>query len=171
METGETVIAKWEIDKSQIVFLASVVTFVLFFLAAASFTIIFLLEQSTNIVLLIIPILLLLVFFGSLPEFFKSLGAVGSSSEVYLTNQGIYKKNPASEKDYKFIPWTQMSGYDVRYLGSKSLLGKAYPRPNQFFIKSKYEEDNFAVEAFSENTDVLRAYFQENNVPFGFAKA
>ena len=114
---------------------------------------------------------MLLVFIASLPEFFKSLGAVSHSNEVYLTDKGIYRRDLGGKADYRFVPWSQMSGYDVRYLASKSLLGKLYPRPNQFFVKSKYEEDNFTIEAFGEDTDILRAYFQENNVPFGFVKA
>ena len=112
-----------------------------------------------------------MLFLAALPELFKSLRSTPENSEVYLTDKGVYRRNLASKDDYKFIPWGQMSGYDMRYLSSTTLLGKLFIRPTQFILKSKYEEDNFVIDAFGENVDTLRAYLKENSVPFGFLKS
>ncbi len=171
MENNETVFAKWSIDKTQTMFFASAITATFLVLFLASFYFIFLWQRSTNLILLVVPIIFFLLLVAALPEFFKSIGAPIINSEVQVTDKGIYRKDLGSKDDYKFVAWSQMSGYDVSYLASKSLLGQLFPRPNQFFIKSKFEDDNFSVSAYSEETDILRAYFQENNVPFGFVKS
>lgn len=170
MEQNETVLANWDVDGTHVVFVAAIVTFVNFFLFAFSFTVIFILSKSTDIVLLLIPPILGIVFFASIPEFFKSLKSSPESSKIFVTSLGVYKGKGENRENYKFIPWGQMSGYDMRYLASLSPIGKLYIRPTQFFLKSKYEEDSFIVDAFGEDVDVLRAYLKENNVPFGFLK-
>ncbi len=169
MENSETVYARWEVKKDQVLFVAILITIVLFLLFFLSAWVIYFVSQSTNIILLIVPIVLFLFFLGALPELAKSLKSVPEESEVYLTNRGVYRKTLGKE-EHKFIPWGQMDGYDMSYLGSTSPLGKLFTRPTKFFLKSKYEEDNFVIEAFGEDVDIFRAYLKENNVPFGFLK-
>lgn len=170
MENNETVFAKWEISGSQVLFIAILITTTLFLLFAFSFWAVYIFSKSTNVVSLVIPIILLLLFLAALPELFKSLKSVPKDSEVYVTEKGVYRREQEKGDQHQFIPWEQMSGYDMRYLASSSPLGKIFVRPTQFFLKSKYEEDNFVVDAFGEDVDVLRAYLKENNVPFGFLK-
>src|SRR3989344_639194 len=165
MENNETVYERWKVEKDQVIFVAILITAVLFFLFAFSFWGIYIVSKSTNLVFLVIPIILGLLFLAALPELFKSLRSTPENSEVYLTDKGVYRRNLASKDDYKFIPWGQMSGYDMRYLSSTTLLGKLFIRPTQFILKSKYEEDNFVIDAFGENVDTLRAYLKENSVP------
>ena|SRR3989304_9034018 len=169
MEDKETIFAKWEVDRDKVLFVAFIATFVLIFLFAFSFWAIYIYSKSTNIVFLVIPVILFLLSLAAIPELFKSLKAAPQNSEVYVTDKGVYRREPQN-KEYKFIPWGQMNGYDMHYLSSTSPLGRIFIRPTQFVLKSKYEEDNFVVEAFGENVDVLRAYLKENNVPFGFLR-
>lgn len=169
METGETTLAKWEVSKDQVIFVALLISFIIFFFFIFSFWSIYIVSRSTNIVFLVIPILLFFMLVAALPELFKSLKSAPENAEIFLTDKGIYRKGVGQE-EVKFIPWEQLSGYDMSYLASTSPLGRLFIRPTKFFLKSKYEEDNFVVDAFGENVDVLRAYLKENNVPFGFLK-
>lgn len=170
MDANETVYARWIVGRDQVIFIAAASVLVIFSLFAFSLWSIYFVSRSTNLIFLVIPILLLFLLLASVPEFFKSLRSVPENSEVYLTDKGVYRRKLRNKEDYKFIPWEQMSGYDMCYLSSNTLLGKFFVRPTQFFLKSKYEEDNFAIEAFGEDVEVLRAYLKENNVPFGFLK-
>lgn len=169
MDTGETTYAKWEVDKGQVVFVAVLVTVVLFFIFVFSAWSIYIVSKSTNILFLIVPVIFLLLFLSSLPELFKSLQSAPEAGEISVTSLGVYRKISGNQEQ-QFIPWGQMVGYDLRYLSSTTPVGKLFPRPTQFILKSKYEEDNFLVDAFGEDTDTLRAYLKENNVPFGFLK-
>lgn len=169
MDTQETILAKWNVSKDQVIFPAVLVSLIIFFLFGLTSWGIYFVSQSTNVLILIIPIILFFILLAALPEFFKSLKSAPENSEVYLTDKGVYRRDD-SQKDQKFIPWEQMSSYDMSYLGSTTPLGKLFIRPTKFFLKSKYEEDNFIVETFGENVDILRAYLKENNVPFGFLK-
>lgn len=165
----ETVFSKWEISKDQIRFFAFLVFVIISFLFVFSFFEIIIFQKSTDIVLLVIPIILFLVFLAAVPEFIKSLTTVKSSYLVFLTEKGIYKK--ISKNENQFISWEQMTSYDLAYFHSNTPIGKLFPRPTRFFIKSKYSEDSFAVDSLGENSDVLRAYLKEKSVPFGFIKS
>ena len=169
MEDNETVLAKWEVSRDHVLFVAIIVTFVLFFLFAFSFWAIYLFSKSTSIVFLVLPILLFLLFLAALPELFRSLRTAPQDAEIYITDKGVYRRQSQKE-EYQVISWGQMSSYDMRYLATSSPLGKLFIRPTQFILKSKYEVDNFVVDAFGENVDILRSYLQDNNVPFGFLK-
>lgn len=169
MENNETVLAKWEVSRDHVLFVAIIVTFISFSLFAFSFWAIYIFSKSTNLIFLVIPIILLLLFLAALPELFKSLRSAPQNAEVYITDKGVYCRKSQKE-NHQFIPWGQMSSYDIRYLASSSPLGKLFVRPTQFILKSQYEEDSFVVDAFGEDVDTLRAYLKENNIPFGFIK-
>ncbi len=169
MENNETVLAKWEVSRDHVLFVAIIVTITLFCFFAFSFWAVYIFSKSTSIVFLIIPIILLLLFLAALPELFKSFGSAPENAEIYITDKGVYRRRSQKE-EYQFISWAQMSSYDMCYLASTSPLGKLFPRSTQFILKSKYEEDNFVVDAFGEDVDILRTHLKENNVPFGFMK-
>ncbi len=165
---GEKQLATWSVSKNQSSLLASIIFFPILVFFIVSFLWIFIAIKSTNIASLVIPIVLLLLVIATLPEFLKSLKAINESSEVSITERGVYKRNPEKKAEPKFIAWDLMTGYDMKYLQSSGTLGKLFSRPTKFFIKSKYPDDSFWLDAFGEDVDILRAYLKENNVPFGF---
>lgn len=163
---NETVYASWQVTKESSLFPAVLVFGGLILLFLSSFFIIFILQKSTQILLLVIPIILFLLLLAAIPELLKSLRVVSSSYFAYITEKGIYKRS--GEKNYQFIPWGQMTGFDVTYFHSNTPLGKLFPRPIRFLIKSQYSEDSFAIDAFGVEVDTVQAYLKENNVAFGF---
>ncbi len=167
----ETTLSSWTINKSQSSLPATIIFSFLLILFLISFAWIFIINKSTDIVSLVIPIILFLIVLATLPEFFKSLKAIGESYEVYLTERGIYKRTPEKKEEPHFIAWDLMSGYDMKYLQSPGLLGKIFIRPTKFFIKSKYSDDSFWLDTFGDDVDILRAYLKEHNVPFGFVQS
>jgi hypothetical protein len=167
---SEKVFAQWTLGRDQIIFPALLTTAVAFFLFVFTLWAFYIVSSSTNIVLLLVPILLGFLFLATLPELFKSLRNLPEEARVYITDQGVYSGKGERRENYKFIPWGQMNSYDVHYLGSSGFLGRFFVRQTQIILKSKYEEDNFLVEAIGEDVDILRAYLKENNVPFGFVK-
>lgn len=166
----ETTLSSWTIARSKSILPATLIFSFVLTLFLISFTWIFIINKSTSIVPLAIPIILLLLVISTLPEFFKSLRAISESYAIYLTERGIYKGDPKNKDDFHFIAWDLMSGYDMKYLQSSGLLGKIFVRPTKFFIKSKYTDDSFWLDAFGDDVDILRAYLKEHNVPFGFLK-
>lgn len=176
-DSGEIQLANWSIAKSQssspaiIIFLSITTVFVI------SFLYIFVISKSTNLFSIIIPILLFLALISALSELIKSLKAITESSDVYITERGVYKRNSENKDpsatgqgDYKFIAWDLITGYDMKYLQTQGFIGKLFPRPTKFHITSKYADDSFWLDVFGEDVDILRAYLKEHNVPFGYLK-
>lgn len=170
-DQSERTLESWTIDGSNTVLPAGFIFFLILILFISSFVFIFIIAKSTTIVALIIPIVLFLLVMVTLPEFIKSLKAISEPAEIYISERGVYKRNPEKEKEFKLIAWDLMTGYDMKYLESAGILGKIFPRPTKFFIKSKYSDDSFWLDAFGDHVDVLRAYLKEHNVPFGFVQS
>lgn len=158
----------WSVSNSQTIWPAIIAFSLIAVLFVASFIYFFIFLKSTEIWQLVIPIVLFLLTLVVLPELIKSLKAVDESADVSITERGVYKRLGPSEGDIKFVAWDLMVGYDMRYLNSSGLIGKLFPRPTKFHIKSKYEDDSFWVDAFGEHIDVLQAYLKEHNVAFGY---
>lgn len=167
----EKSLASWSVDSIQTVLPASFVFFAVLILFITSFVFVFVIFKNTDLLSLVLPIMLFLMVISTLPEFIKSLKSISESSEVYITERGVYKRNSQKQEEYKFVAWDLMTGYDMKYLQSNSFLGKIFVRPTKFFIKSKYPDDSFWLDAFGDDVDILRAYLKEHNVPFGFLKA
>lgn len=166
----ETPLAKWEINKGSANFFAFVVLLVAFAAVLVSFFAIYIVSRSTNIIFLVIPIILGAVFLGLLPEFFKSLNSYSQNAEVYITQRGVYLRPLPTSNKFNFLAWEQITQYDETPFISVSFLGLLFPKPTRFSLQGKYEEDSFSVEALGEDSDVLRAYLKEHEVPFGFVK-
>ncbi len=163
---NETVYAEWEVSPSSLRFTAAIIFAILTFLFLFSFLTILIFQKSTNLFLLAAPIILFFVWVGSLPDLLKSWGVVKGNYQVYITERGIYKRT--SDKDYQFISWEQIVGYDLSYVKPSTPLGKFFSWPTRFVIKSKFSEDSFDIQVFGEDVDVTRAYLKEKNIPFGF---
>lgn len=167
----ERTLESWSVDSSHSVLPAAFIFFLVLIIFVLSFIFIFIIFKSTDIIALVVPILLFVLLIGITPEFIKSLRAITESAEIYITERGVYKRKPGNKEDFKFIAWDLMSGYDMKYLESVGFLGKFFPRPTKFFIKSKYTDDSFWLDAFGDSVDILCAYLKEHNVPFGFVQS
>lgn len=166
----ETKLANWTVDKSQTIFPATIVFVTILLIFCLSLLFVFVINQSVTLFSLIIPIVLFLVLVSVVPEFFKSLGAVKEATEITITERGLYRQNLEKKDQQQFIAWDHLTGYDMSYQHSATPLGKLFPRPTKFYLKSKFETDNFWIDAFGDDIDILRAYLKEHNVPFGFLK-
>ncbi len=167
---SEIIYAQWTVDKSQHRFWVILVTFIVAAVFFLSFFLIYIVSKTNEVTLAVIPIIAFFLLVGIIPEAIKSWGAVEEEGQVYVTEKGVYLRELNDPNKYKAVSWENISQYDLKYFNSVSFLGKVFPKPTRFFLKGKYEEDSFALEAFGEDTDVLRAYLKEKNVSFGFVR-
>lgn len=167
---SETIYSQWTVDKNQNRFWVILVTFIVATVFLLSFFLLYIVSKTSEIILAVIPIIAFFLLFGIIPEAIRSWGAVEEEGQVYVTEKGVYLRELNDQSKYKFVSWENISQYDLKYFNSVSFLGKVFPKPTRFFLKGKYEEDSFALDAFGEDTDVLRAYLKEKNVSFGFVR-
>ena len=166
----QTTLASWVNNKSHQRTLATI--FFSIFLATflVSFVFIYIILKSTNPFTITIPLILFLPVLPALREVWSSLTLFKESTQVYLTDTGVYARDLEKPNEYKFLAWELIRQYDIIHIGSAPVVGVLIPKPTRFLLRGKHEEDSFVIDAYGDNADILEAYLKEHEIPFGFMK-
>lgn len=164
----ENILTKWIINKTAHLMLASIVFFIPLAIFIASFVGIFVLLRSTNLALLIVPLLLFLPIIPATKEFWDIYKIYQESTQVYVTDTGIYVRYLDRKDKYDFISWYSIKQYDIVDFPKHSLLQKMITVPTRFVFQNGDGGETMSVDAIDSDAEVLRNYLHERNIPFGF---
>lgn len=167
-QATDNTLAKWTIDKSGHLMIASLIFIVPLAIFLVSFVYVYIILKSTNIVLLVVPVLL---FFPTIPafiEFWQDLQIFKNKMEVYLTEKGVYVRHLDKGDEHDFIAWYDIKQYDVTTFPSSSIFGSFIRKPSRFTLRGSAKGDGIIVDAIGNDELILRDQLKTHNISFGF---
>ena len=167
-QVTENTLAKWKIDKSSHLVIASLIFLIPLAAFVVSFISIYFVMKSTDILLLILPVILFFPLIPTFKEFWLDLSIYKENLEVYLTDNGVYVRHLDKKDKYEFINWANIKQYDVTAFPANSFLGSLVPKPIRFTLRAEVEEEDVVVDVIGEDEVVLREQLKLRDISFGF---